>query len=113
MLFRSTWRHTAVLVATEFGRTAAVNGTRGTDHGTGTTALLLGGAVDGGKVSARWPGLSQASLYQGRDLAPTTDLRAVMKSVLRDQLGIAPRHIDSEVFPDSAAAAYLPGLIRG
>ena len=107
-----TWQHTAVLVATEFGRTVAVNGTRGTDHGTATMALLLGGAVDGGRVSARWPGLAQSALYQGRDLAPTTDLRALMKTVLRDQLGVTSRHIDNEVFPDSAAAGYLPGLIR-
>src|SRR5262245_59895438 len=70
------WRDTAVLVATEFGRTAATNGTRGTDHGTGAAAFLLGGAVAGGRVVADWPGLGARSLYEGRDLKPTTDLRA-------------------------------------
>jgi uncharacterized protein (DUF1501 family) len=105
------WDRTVVLVATEFGRTVATNGTRGTDHGTGTAAFMLGGAVRGGRVIADWPGLAPAALYQGRDLKPTTDLRAVAKSLLRDHLGIAPKLIDSEVFPDSAAAPYLPGLV--
>jgi uncharacterized protein (DUF1501 family) len=105
------WERTVVLVATEFGRTAALNGTRGTDHGTGAAAFLLGGAVRGGKVIADWPGLAPAALYQGRDLRPTTDLRSVAKSVLRDHLGIAAKFIDTEVFPDSAAAPYLAGLV--
>jgi uncharacterized protein (DUF1501 family) len=105
------WQHTTVLVATEFGRTVAVNGTRGTDHGTGSAAFLLGGAVKGGRVITRWPGLAVNSLYQGRDLAPTTDMRSVIKSVLRDHLGVAPALIDREVFPDSAAAPYIPGLV--
>ena len=85
------WRDTVVVVATEFGRTARINGTEGTDHGTGTIALLAGGAVKGGRVIADWPGLKPANLYQGRDLAPTTDLRAVIKGVLRDHLGLAER----------------------
>lgn len=107
----SAWQHTTVLVATEFGRTAAVNGTRGTDHGTGAAAFLLGGAVKGGRVITRWPGLSASALYQGRDLAPTTDLRSVIKSLLRDHLGVAPSRIDRDVFPDSGAAPYLTGLV--
>ena len=107
------WDRTAVLVATEFGRTAAVNGTRGTDHGTGAAAFLLGGAVQGGRVIADWPGLSASSLYAGRDLAPTQDLRAVMKSVLRDHLGVPQRHLDGVVFPDSGGVPYLNGLVRG
>jgi uncharacterized protein (DUF1501 family) len=73
------WQHTAVLFVTEFGRTAAINGTRGTDHGTATAAFLVGGAVAGGRVIADWPGLSSRALYQGRDLAPTLDLRSVLK----------------------------------
>ena len=85
------WRDTVVVVATEFGRTARINGTEGTDHGTGTIALLAGGAVRGGRVISDWPGLKPASLYEGRDLAPTTDLRAVIKGVLRDHLGLAER----------------------
>ena len=85
------WRDTVIVVATEFGRTARINGTEGTDHGTGTVALLVGGAVKGGRVISDWPGLKPANLYQGRDLAPTTDLRAVFKGVLHDHLGVAER----------------------
>ena len=106
------WDQTVVLIATEFGRTAAINGTRGTDHGTGAAAFLLGGAVRGGRVLADWPGLTPGALYEGRDLRPTTDIRSVMKSVLRDHLRIAAKHIDSVVFPDSATAApFLRGLV--
>jgi uncharacterized protein (DUF1501 family) len=105
------WDRTVVLVATEFGRTAAVNGTRGTDHGTGAAAFLLGGAVRGGRAVGDWPGLAQRALYQGRDLRPTTDLRSVMKSVLRDHVGLSPRFLDNAVFPDSSAAPYLTGLV--
>jgi uncharacterized protein (DUF1501 family) len=107
----AAWQHTTVLVATEFGRTVAVNGTRGTDHGTGAAAFLLGGAVRGGKVVTKWPGLSASALYQGRDLAPTTDLRSVIKSLLRDHMGVAPAMIDREVFPDSSTAPYISGLV--
>jgi len=107
----SAWDRTAVLVATEFGRTVAVNGTRGTDHGTGAAAFLLGGAVRGGRVIGHWPGLSAAALYQGRDLQPTTDIRSVMKSVLRDHMQVPQRLLEESVFPDSAAAAFLPGLV--
>jgi uncharacterized protein (DUF1501 family) len=105
------WQHTTVLVATEFGRTAAINGTRGTDHGTGAAAFLLGGAVRGGRVITKWPGLSANALHEGRDLAPTTDLRSVIKSLLRDHLGVAAAQIDRDVFPDSGAAPYLTGLV--
>jgi uncharacterized protein (DUF1501 family) len=107
----AAWSRTVVLVATEFGRTVAVNGTRGTDHGMGAAAFLVGGAVRG-RVLADWPGLSPANLYQGRDLAPTLDLRAVMAAVLRDHLGIAPAFIEREVFPDGRLAR-LDGLVRG
>jgi uncharacterized protein (DUF1501 family) len=105
------WRDTAVVVATEFGRTARINGTEGTDHGTGTIALLAGGAVKGGRVIADWPTLKPASLYQGRDLAPTTDLRAVVKGMMADHLGISERVLASTVFPDSAAARPMKGLV--
>ncbi len=97
------WRDTVVVVATEFGRTARINGTEGTDHGTGTIALLAGGAIKGGRVISDWPGLKPANLYEGRDLAPTTDLRAVIKGVLHDHLGLAERVLAEKVFPDSAA----------
>lgn len=107
------WRDTVVVVTTEFGRTARINGTEGTDHGTGTIALLAGGAVKGGRVIADWPGLSTASLYEGRDLKPTTDLRAVLKGVLRDHLGLGERVLAASVFPDSAAVRPAAGLIAG
>jgi uncharacterized protein (DUF1501 family) len=105
------WRDTVVVVATEFGRTARINGTEGTDHGTGTIALLVGGAVKGGRIISDWPGLKPASLYQGRDLAPTTDLRAVFKGVLHDHLGIGETTLAQTVFPDSAAAKPMKGLL--
>ncbi len=109
----AAWQDTAVLLLTEFGRTAAINGSRGTDHGTATAAFLLGGAVAGGRVIADWPGLSPRSLYQGRDLAPTLDLRSVLKGVLAEQLGVPPRRLEREVFPDSSRAGPLRGLMRG
>jgi uncharacterized protein (DUF1501 family) len=105
------WRDTVVVVATEFGRTARINGTAGTDHGTGTVALLAGGAVQGGRVIADWPGLKPANLYEARDLAPTTDLRAVIKGVLHDHLGLGERVLAEQVFPDSAMARPMTGLV--
>jgi uncharacterized protein (DUF1501 family) len=105
------WADTAVLVMTEFGRTARVNGTGGTDHGTGTIAFLLGGRVAGGRVRANWPGLKPASLFENRDLAPTTDLRALAKGVLASHLGLDTAAL-GKVFPNSAAAPALTGLIK-
>jgi uncharacterized protein (DUF1501 family) len=106
-----TWRNTAVLAVTEFGRTAAVNGTGGSDHGTATVAFLLGGAVHGGRVISDWPGLSSARLYQQRDLAPTQDLRALLKGTLVEHMGIAPGALDT-VFPDSGSVKPLRDLFR-
>jgi len=105
------WRDTVILVATEFGRTARINGTDGTDHGTGTVALLAGGAVNGGRIISDWPGLKFADLYEGRDLAPTTDLRAIIKGVLRDHLGISERVLAQTVFPESARVKPMSGLV--
>jgi len=105
------WRDTVVVVATEFGRTARINGTEGTDHGTGTIALLAGGAVKGGRVIADWPGLKPANLYEGRDLAPTADLRAPLKGILRDHLGLSESVLATNVFPDSASVKPMPGLV--
>ena len=106
------WKDTAVLLLTEFGRTAAVNGTRGTDHGTATAGFLLGGAVAGGRVIADWPGLTARALYQGRDLAPTLDVRSVLKGVLAEHLAVPARALEQQVFPESSAASALRGLIR-
>ena len=105
------WEDTVVLVVTEFGRTVAPNGTAGTDHGTASCALLLGGAVAGGRVVADWPGLAKRSLYEGRDLRPTTDLRSVAKGLLRDHLGLGSSALDA-AFPNSASARPLPNLVR-
>jgi uncharacterized protein (DUF1501 family) len=106
------WQDTAVLLVTEFGRTAAINGTRGTDHGTATVAFLLGGAVAGGRVIADWPGLSARALYQGRDLAPTLDLRSLLKGLLAEHLAVPGSALEQVVFPDSTAARPLRGLTR-
>ncbi|HVC60647.1 MAG TPA: DUF1501 domain-containing protein [Acetobacteraceae bacterium] len=105
------WRQTAVLVMTEFGRTARVNGTKGTDHGTATVAFVLGGAVAGGRVAGEWPGLGPGKLYENRDLAPTTDLRSVAKGLLAQHLGV-PGGALSVVFPDSGAVGPMGGLVR-
>lgn len=105
------WSDTVIAVVTEFGRTARENGTEGTDHGTGTIALLLGGAVRGGRVLADWPGLKEPMLYEGRDLMPSTDLRAVLKGVLRDHLGIGDSVLTGSIFPDSIGIKPIDGLI--
>jgi len=105
------WRETVVVVVTEFGRTAKINGTDGTDHGTGTVAFLVGGALKGGRVIADWPGLKTAQLYEERDLKPTTDLRAVLKGLLRDHLRVEESVLASSVFPDSADVAPMSGLV--
>jgi uncharacterized protein (DUF1501 family) len=106
----SAWRETVVALATEFGRTARINGTAGTDHGTATVAILVGGALKGGRVIADWPGLKAADLYQGRDLKPTTDLRAVLKGVLKDHLRADERALAQNVFPGSDGVKPMAGL---
>ncbi len=105
------WHDTVVAVVTEFGRTARINGSDGTDHGTATIALLAGGAVKGGHVIADWPGLKEADLYEKRDLRPTSDLRAVLKGVLRDHLRVPDTALAATVFPGSTGAKPLSGLV--
>jgi uncharacterized protein (DUF1501 family) len=102
-----TWKRTVVVVATEFGREVAVNGTLGTDHGTGGAAFVLGGAVKGGRVLADWPGLAQKNRFEGRDLRTTTDLRALLKGVLADHLQIARPALERDVFPNSESVRPL------
>lgn len=104
------WGTTAVLVATEFGRTAKPNGTKGTDHGTGGAGFLLGGAVQGGRVISDWPGLGEAQLYENRDLKPTTDWHEVFKAVLSDHLKVSDAALRHTVFPESEAVKMMPGL---
>jgi len=105
------WRETVVAVITEFGRTARINGTEGTDHGTGTVAILAGGALKGGRVVADWPSLRDADLHEKRDLKPTTDLRAVLKGLLRDHVRVDEAALASRVFPDSVAVKPMVGLL--
>lgn len=106
------WRETVVAIVTEFGRTARENGTDGTDHGTATVAFLVGGALQGGLVVANWPGLAEANLFENRDLAPTLDLRAVMKGVLADHLGLSARVLAERIFPGTADLAPVRDLLR-
>ena len=105
------WSKTVVMVVTEFGRTVKVNGTGGTDHGTATAAMLVGGAVNGGRVVADWPGLSASNLYQGRDLYPTTDIRSVFKGVLVEHLQLQPNFVDRNVFPDAKPIPMIKKLV--
>jgi len=105
------WKNTMVLVMTEFGRTAAMNGTNGTDHGTATVAFVLGGNVNGGKVAGTWPGLAPGQLFENRDLAPTMDIRSVAKGALAAHLNLGAGAL-ARVFPGSGDAAPLNGLIR-
>jgi uncharacterized protein (DUF1501 family) len=105
------WARTAVLVVTEFGRTAHSNGSFGTDHGTASVAFVLGGGVAGGQVRADWPGLGPGQLFEHRDLQPTTDLRAIAKGLLAEHVGLPPAALD-QVFPGSAGIAPLRGLLR-
>ena len=107
-----TWQKTTVLVATEFGRTAAANGTGGTDHGTGASAMILGGDVNGGRVIADWPGLNQSNLYEGRDLKPTLNLDALIASLTSASFGLAPEQVNRTLFPDAIIGKPLEGLIR-
>jgi uncharacterized protein (DUF1501 family) len=108
---KQAWRDTAVVVVTEFGRTARINGTDGTDHGTATVALLAGGALKGGRVVADWPGVKPANLHEGRDLKPTTDLRGVVKGVLKDHLRLDEAALATKVFPDSGRVKPMAGLL--
>jgi uncharacterized protein (DUF1501 family) len=104
------WADTVVVTATEFGRTARVNGTRGTDHGTASTALVLGGALRRGGIIGDWPTLKTASLFENRDTAPTLDMRGLFKGVLRDHLGVDRAALDTVVFPGSATIAPVANI---
>lgn len=106
------WVNTTVLVATEFGRTVAVNGTGGTDHGTGTAAMLFGGGVKGGRVLADWPGLAPAQLYENRDLRPTTQLDALIAGAVAGSYGIDPTRAMAALFPTGNKTRPIEGLVR-
>jgi uncharacterized protein (DUF1501 family) len=104
------WKETVLVAVTEFGRTVAVNGNNGTDHGTASALFVMGGRVKGGRVAGDWPGLDR--LEEDRDLRVAVDSRTVMKGILRDHLGIDAAALDSRVFPDTAGLKPFDGLIR-
>ncbi|GAB7537525.1 DUF1501 domain-containing protein [Burkholderia sp. 3C] len=106
------WNDTTVVVATEFGRTAAANGTGGTDHGQGSVAMLLGGAVQGGRVIADWPGLRSADLYEGRDLKPTASLDALIAGAAAETLRLDPQRTGATLFDHAASRQPMTGLVR-
>lgn len=106
------WADTMVLVATEFGRTVKVNGTGGTDHGTGSAAMLMGGAVNGGRVVADWPGLGDAALYEGRDLKPTMGLDTLIHSALSTHFDLSAATAAAKLFPDMRASRPIADLVR-
>ena len=106
------WQKTTIVVATEFGRTAAANGTGGTDHGTGSTAMILGGDVNGGRVLADWPGLSNSALYEGRDLNPTTNLATLIASISSAAFKIDPTQVNKVLFAEESKTKTIEGLLR-
>lgn len=105
------WNDTMVLVATEFGRTVAINGTGGTDHGTGTAAMLIGGGVRGGRVLADWPGLRPAALFEARDLKPTMQLDAFIGGAVAGHFGVDPARTMAALFPETKRVAAVRGLV--
>jgi uncharacterized protein (DUF1501 family) len=105
------WKNTVVLVATEFGRTARANGTGGTDHGTASTALILGGALKPGGIVGDWPTLKANALFENRDVAPTLDMRGLFKGVLAEHMAVDRGALDTTVFPSSAAVKPVMGLV--
>jgi uncharacterized protein (DUF1501 family) len=110
-LLGPAWQNTVVMVATEFGRTVRINGTNGSDHGTATAAFLLGGAIAGGRVAALWPGLGRDQLHENRDLKPTSDIRGLFKTVMRDHFSLPSARLETVVFPNSEGAKPPPGRI--
>jgi uncharacterized protein (DUF1501 family) len=105
------WQNTAIVAMTEFGRTARINGTGGTDHGTGGAMVLAGGAIRGGRVLGDWPGLDEASLYQRRDLMATTDMRAPAAWIMRAMTGLDTGVLQDTVFP-GLEMGDDPGVMR-
>jgi uncharacterized protein (DUF1501 family) len=108
----AAWSKTVILVATEFGRTVAPNGTGGTDHGTAAAAMLVGGAVRGGRIVADWPGLSPSHLHEGRDLRPTLALDGLMAAVSAETFSLDPERTLRTLFPEAGQSKPLQGLLR-
>jgi len=108
----AAWSKTVILVATEFGRTVAANGTGGTDHGTGGAAMLIGGAVQGGRVLADWPGLAPSNLHDGRDLKPTLALDALIASTCAQAFQLDPDRTAKTLFPSAGQGRDMQRLLR-
>lgn len=106
------WANTVVFVISEFGRTVIAEGSTGTDHGTGGVAFMAGGAVNGGRVIADWPGIAPHQLFEERDVRTTTDFRAVLKGVFGDHMGISSADLETVIFPDSSGVTAMQDLIR-
>jgi uncharacterized protein (DUF1501 family) len=105
------WEKTTIVVATEFGRTVAVNGTGGTDHGTATAAIVLGGSVKGGRIIADWPGLAPNALFENRDLRPTLAINALIAGAAGEGLGLEPAQVLRTLFADAPTVKPIDGLI--
>ena len=105
------WGRTAVLAMTEFGRTARLNGTGGTDHGTGGAMVMAGGALRGGRVHTAWPGLDEADLYDRRDLMPTEDVRAYAAATMQGLFGLDRAVLEGAVFPGLDMSAVGPVVL--
>ena len=103
----TVWSDTTVVVMTEFGRTARPNGTRGTDHGTAGAGFVIGPKVARSAVHADWPGLADGALFEGRDLRPTLDTRALLKAAVAGTFDLTPAQL-ARVFPgsDGVRGAY-------
>jgi len=108
----AAWSKTVILVATEFGRTVAANGTGGTDHGTGAVAMMVGGAVQGGRIVSDWPGLANANLLDGRDLKPTLALDALVTAACAESFALDPDRLSSVLFPHGARGKPVTRLLR-
>jgi uncharacterized protein (DUF1501 family) len=108
----AAWTQTVVLVATEFGRTVAANGTGGTDHGTASAAMVVGGAVQGGRILTDWPGLAPGNLFEGRDLKPTLGLDTLIASTVAETFKLDPERTLSVLFPDAVRGKAVTGLVR-
>lgn len=109
----TAWADTAVVTISEFGRTARENGSQGSDHGSGGTSFLFGGAVRGGQIVGSWPGMREADLFEGRDLYPENATEALLKATLITHLGVPENHVESSVFPGTSNIAPLDRLFRG
>ena len=105
------WTNTTIVVMTEFGRTMKENGTGGTDHGTASSAFVAGGGIKGGQILGDWPGLREQDLYEGRDLMPTLDNRAILKALLSSQFALNEAELAEIIFPGSASVGIVEHLV--